>query len=173
MFRPDNVWGGSAGHRRRGRRRPPARTTTPTLTWSVQRRRSASALWARWHEVDRVQAAARAGRVRHLDGHQLLGPALLRHGQPGHEGEESSTVFATATENVFTLQQATDSVSAAVSMPSASGRALSAYIRPRSWIASTTRPVPIAIIRMSEATRTKRYPGGGTPICTVSVGGNS
>lgn len=45
---------------------------------------------------------------------------------------------------------------ATVIMPSTSGRVLSAYIRPRSWIASTTRPVPIAISRMSEATRTNR-----------------
>lgn len=63
--------------------------------------------------------------------------------------------------------------SGAAERASTSGRALSAYIRPRSRIASTTRPVPIAISRMSEATRTKRYPGGGTPICTASEGGRS
>ncbi len=61
--------------------------------------------------------------------------------------------------------------SGAAKRASTSGRALSAYSRPRSRIASTTRPVPIAISRMSEATRTKRYPGGGTPICTASAGG--
>ena len=89
----------------------------------------------------------------------------------GSAGDGGSRVGDT---DILTMCISTSTSSiATVTMPSTSGRALSAYIPPRSWIASTTRPVPIAIIRMSEATRTKRYPGGGTPIWTTSAGGRS
>ena len=47
------------------------------------------------------------------------------------------------------------------------------HMFPRSVIASITIPVPTAIRRMSAATRTYRYPGGGVPIRTTSAGGTS
>ena len=47
------------------------------------------------------------------------------------------------------------------------------YMRPRSSIASTTMLVPIAINRMSAATRTKRCPRGGVPSLTITAGGTS
>ncbi len=47
------------------------------------------------------------------------------------------------------------------------------YKFPRSVMASITKPVPTAINRMSAATRTYRYPGGGRPTRTTISGGIS